>query len=461
MKKRVFSGYVSFSLFVSLIIAIVFFGIFLSGKNTKEKKSTPNVLLIIIDALRPDHLSCYGYKRDTSVNIDKLAQEGIVFTRAVSASSSTISSVPSIMSSLYPDAHGIWDFGCLFSPSVNTLPRILKRNNYYTGIISGQLFPHLVYWGDFDTARMELDAKADKITDWAIDWLAKNKEKKFFLYLHYFDPHGPYKPPSAYDKIYINDRPRASDQEIPLLDNTRGGFGGIPGYQAQEGIKKANYYIAQYDAEIKFTDSQIARLMAYLEKAKLFSNTIIIITSDHGESMTEHDYYFDHGAYLYDNLIRVPLIIYYKQLTAAKKRIEIPVSLVDIMPTVLDIFNIKRKDKDMPDGISLLPLIMGRTDRRDGYIFSEYFEGGSRKFAVMGQGYKLIYDKKRNNYELYNLNEDPFEKLNVFLREKEKAQGLVAELFSFLKRRTASPRRRVFEVDQGTKDRLKSLGYLN
>jgi len=228
-----------------------------------------------------------------------------MFTQAISASSSTISSVPSTLTSTYPDVHGIWEFGNFLDPTVISLEGVLRENNFFTGIISAQLFPHLTSRGDFISKKIKLDAKANEITDWAIEWLGKNKNKRFFLYLHYFDPHGPYTPPPPYDEIYLKDKFYERGIEVPLLNRQRGGFGGVPGYQAQGGIKDKNYYIAEYDGEIRFTDSQIGRLINVLEETGLLYKTIIIITSDHGESLGEHDYYFDHGAYLYDNLFKV------------------------------------------------------------------------------------------------------------------------------------------------------------
>ncbi|MDO8602287.1 MAG: sulfatase [Candidatus Omnitrophota bacterium] len=454
---RLNKSYAIIAVIIVFVSLIYFFFNFGYSKAVQKY----NVLFITIDALRPDHLSCYGYKRNTSPNIDKLSREGVIFTQAISASSSTISSVPSIMTSTYPDVHGIWEFGNFLDSSIVTLESVLKKNNFYTGIISAQLYPHLISRGDFFSKKLKLDAKADEITDWAIDWLGKNKNKKFFLWLHYFDPHGPYTPPSPYDEMYIKDRFYEKGIEIPLLNKERGGFGGIPGYQAQDGNKDKNYYIAKYDGEIRFTDNQIGRLINALKETGLLHKTIIIITSDHGESLGEHNYYFDHGAYLYDNLIKVPLIIYFNSFVPLNKTINQQVSLIDIMPTILDIAKVRLHRQAKFEGVNLVPLISKREVRRNPYVFSEYFEGGSQKFAIRGNGWKLLYGKKNGDYELYNLKDDPGELNNLFFLEKEKSEDLMRMLDIFLKRPVRKTKRTKIELNEEDKEKLKSLGYLS
>ncbi|TAM43029.1 DUF4976 domain-containing protein [bacterium] len=461
MKNKIIIKYAAVSLIVLTIISVIGLSL-VSIHYLKSKKDVrQNILFISIDALRADHLGCYGYRRDTSPNIDKLSREGVMFTQAISASSSTISSVPSIMTSTYPDVHGIWEFGNFLDPHIVSLGGVLKENNFSTGIISAQLFPHLISRGDFISKKIKLDEKADKITDWAIEWLNKNKNKRFFLWLHYFDPHGPYTPPPPYDGMYLRDRFYGGGVELPLLNRRRGGFGGIPGYQAQGGIKDANYYIAKYDGEIRFTDDQIGRLLNALEEAGLLYRTTVIITADHGESLGEHDYYFDHGGYLYDNLIKAPLIIYYNSSKPLGKIIDQQVSLIDIFPTILDIARIRIPRQAEFEGTSLMPLISKAGRYGKTYVFGEYFEGGSQKFAIRGNGWKLIYDRKKDKYELYNLKDDPGELNNLFLIENKRSKNLMNALDSFLGRMIRKPSRNKIELNKVDKEKLKSLGYLN
>lgn len=439
---------------ISLMLALAFFIYQKSGHKF-------NVILITIDALRPDHLSCYGYNRNTSPNIDKLAREGIMFTQAISASSSTISSVPSIMTSVYPDMHGIWEFGNSLDPNIISLGGLLRKNGFFTGIISAQLFPHLTSRTDFISKKIKLDAKANEITDWAIKWLVKNKKKKLFLYLHYFDPHGPYTPPSPYNGLYLNDKFYERGIEVPLLERKRGGFGGIPGYQAQNEIKEKSYYIAEYDGEICFADAQIGRLINALEEMGLLDKTMVIITADHGESLGEHGYYFDHGFFLYDNLIKVPLIIYYKSLMGLNKIINQQISQVDIMPTILDVENIRLPKEYKIEGVSLTPLIFKGKGHAKTYVISEYFEGGAQKFAIRENGWKLILNAENGSYELYNLKGDPAELNNLFSVEKEVANNFKHTLDLLVRRSVNKLSHAKIELNERDKEKLKSLGYLN
>lgn len=459
--NRIIIKYLVVSLAALAIIPAIGYGLFLISISKPQKNHSPNILFISVDALRADHLGCYGYRRQTSPNIDKLAREGVMFTQAISASSSTISSVPSTMTSLYPDAHGIWEFGDFLDPSIISLGGILRKNGFFTGIISAQLFPHLTSRGDFISKKIKLDARANEITDWAINWLKKNKNKRFFLYLHYFDPHGPYTPPPPYDEMYLKGRFYEKGMELPLLPRKRGGFGGIPGYQLQGGIKDKGYYIAKYDGEISFADAQIGRLINTLAETGLLYNTVIIITADHGESLGEHGYYFDHGAYLYDNLIKVPLIMYYSSFGSSNRIIDQQVSLVDIMPTILDIAKINPPGQAKFEGIGLMPLISSGGAYGRTYIFSEYFEGGCQKFAIRGNGWKMLYDRGNGKYELYDLKSDPVESRNLFFSRKEIVNNLAAALDSFLNRPVKKGKRMKIRLYGNDRERLKSLGYFH
>ncbi|MFH0985684.1 MAG: sulfatase [Candidatus Omnitrophota bacterium] len=425
------------------------------------QKDKGNVIFITLDALRADHMSCYGYPRNTTPHMDKLAREGALFTQAISVSSLTISSVPSIMTSTYPDAHRIREFGDLLDPSIISLGGALKENGFFTGAITAQLFPHLLFRGDFLSTKVQLDAKADQMTDWAIEWLERHKNKRFFLWMHYFDPHGPYTPPAPYDTMYLEDKFYKKGEEVPLLDRKRGGFGGIPGYQAQRASKDKNFYIAQYDGEIRFADEQIGRLVKALEAKGLSRKTTIIISADHGESMGEHGYYFDHGASLYDALVRVPLIIYHPAMKPLKRVIHQQVSLVDIMPTILGITKAKPPRQARMEGADLMPLITHGKTYENAYVFGEYFDGEAQQYALRSNEWKLIYEKKLGHYELYDLRKDPGEEKNVFGEDPEHSKMLARQLNAFIERPMEKTDGKRTELSEENQEKLRSLGYLN
>jgi len=451
-----------------IIVFVIILGVGLSYYSNRPRNI--NVLLITIDTLRPDHLSCYGYKRNTSPNIDKLAKEGILFTQAIAQGSHTAASVTSLITSTYPNIHNVKDWGYQLNPDMHlyTLPEILRLHGYKTALISDQISLSLIKGleKDFDTYNTILTnastfgpaskrVKIVEITDWAIDWLKNNKHNKFFLWLYYLGPHGPYTPPPPYNRIFLNDEYYNIKQSIPISDNAylQSTIGKIPKYLAIDDITEVDYYISQYDGAIRYVDSQIGRLCEELKKSHLDKNTIIILTADHGEGMGEHNLYFCHAIFLYDELIKIPLIIKFNKALSGDKRINVQVRAIDIMPTVLDILGIK-KYKSM-EGASLIPLIFNRKINFPAFAYSEFI---NRK-SVRMEDWKLIYDENNKLYELYNLKDDPQELNNIVSVERGKFEYLRKKLDVYSKQGTYPDKIIEPILGEETKKRLRSLGY--
>lgn len=431
--------------------------------------SRPNIILITIDALRPDHLSCYGYKRVTSPNIDKLAKEGVLFTQAIAQAPVTPGSIPSLMSSTYPSTNGVIEF--IENPvmlSVPTLPLILKNQGYTTASISGhgEIFASIPgLERGFDLVYDRLNKSGNEITNQALEWLDKNKTNVFFLWIHYFDTHGPYQPPPPYDKLFVSDKLNLSDIEV--LRNTAKIIGVDPArtpHNMTEQEKK--YYISQYDGEIKFVDEQIGRLLNILKEQDLLKNTLIILTADHGENLYDHENFFGHATLLYDELVRVPLIMRFDNLIPTVRVISQQVQLIDIMPTILDIAKVNTDIK--MEGKSLLSLVLNKTIDSGSYAFSEARQdtGGGEKFirySIRSLEWKLIYTYDSDDSgkcELYDLNNDPQELHNLVQTEKEKFKFMKEKLESWKNRPRLKVGRKIKPLDQETLNRLKSLGYL-
>jgi arylsulfatase A-like enzyme len=238
-------------------------------------------------------------------------------------------------------------------------------------------------------------------------------------------------------------------------------IGAIPKYLAVDNITDVDYYISQYDGEISYIDSQIGRLCEELKKLRLDKNTMIIINSDHGEGMGEHNEYFCHSTFLYDELIRIPLIIKYDKHIPSGKKIDIQVRSIDIMPTILDILRIK-KDKYLQEymqGASLLPLIFN-PDKS--FIFSTiaYSEFLNRK-SIRTKEWKLIYNEENGQYELYNLIEDPSETNNLVLKKSKEFSYLKQKLDNYMKSGYKDKVRPEFITREEIKEKLRSLGYLH
>ncbi len=467
-------------LFIGIASTALFFKL-QSHKNHKRF----NVILILIDALRPDHLGCYGYKRNTSPNIDNLAKEGAIFTQAISQGSYTPPSLFSILTSAYPSTHKVDTFGVSSNKKIKTLPEILKTKGYYLGLISGRggmsefNFPELEKKFDSFYPPHKKHILANEVTDNAIQWLKLNKNKRFFLWLYYIDPHTPYKPPAPYDKLYANDKfIKENNEHIPIADESReeglsDEYKVIPRITAVKGITDINYYISQYDGEISFTDRQIGAILTELKRLDLYDNTLIVITSDHGESMGERNFYFVHGVNLYDELLKVPLIISGRNVIPRGKIINSQVRLIDIMPTILDIVNIQ--SNNIMQGISLLPLIREKdVPKLDS--FSEGYEGYSedRKHLTGIRTDKWKFIEVHNvvtntyTYELYDLENDPRELNNLVLGKPEKVNLFKKKIRDYTSsceeiRKSILGKDFIDKpviLDEETKERLRSLGYI-
>src|SRR5204862_5140986 len=246
----------------------------------------PNVVVITIDTLRADHLVCYGYKQIRTPNMDSLASDGIRFDRAYTAVPVTLPSHTVIFTGTYPTLNGMHDFAAnklgLTQP---TLASILKEHGYTTGAVIGSAVLDSrfglnrgfdFYYDHFDFNRLQesnldqMERPGNVVADVTLDWLSKNYQKKFFLWMHLYDPHYPYRPPAPYSEEY-RDRP--------------------------------------YDGEIAFADAQVGRLIEFLKNKGLYQNTLIILSGDHGESLGEHGEK-THGFFIYNATLHVPLIIH-------------------------------------------------------------------------------------------------------------------------------------------------------
>ncbi len=419
----------------------------------KIKFSSPNVVLITIDALRPDHLGCYGYKRATSPNIDKLAQDGVLFTQAISQTSWTAASLMSLLTSTYPSTHKVDDWGLVLDQSLVTLAETLKRKNYVTAWGGGGnwIYKEIPSSGrgfDYFFDAPEVEGLIEQI----LEWMVKFKNKKFFIWVHFFDfPHTPYLPPAPYNELFIS---AEAGKKLPIGKGA-GGKGFIPDFAVVNHITDIEYYISQYDGEIAYIDEQLGRILDRLKTLNLDKNTLVIISSDHGESLGEHNYYFQHGYYLYDQLLKVPLIIKGPKIPRGGV-IDQQVQMIDIIPTILSFLKIKT-DTEV-EGISLLPVILGRENKQI-YAFSEVSNGLNLK-SIRTDGWKLIYNLTDDEYELYDLKNDAEETVNLAGIEKKQFEYLKVILEEWMNRPrpTVTPLKE--PLDEQTKDRLRSLGYL-
>ncbi len=407
-----------------------------------------NILLVSFDALQASHTGALGYFRNTTPTMDWFAKNGFLFTQAISQSSWTVPSTMSWFTSLYPSEHRVVNkystytqsekvFSNLqqLSPDVVTLTQILKDNGYTNGAFTGDagVSAKFGYKEGFVTyVDDQKFAGFDHSIPPAIAWLRENKDKKFFVFLHGYDSHGQFDPPSGYTKKFLN-----FEYKGPL----KGGKEEQAKFR-EEGLEKGfieltdedvRFWRALYDEKIYDADQRFSTFVEELKKLGLLDKTIIILTSDHGTEFYEHKR-FDHGFSLYDELIHVPLVIYLPGIKGGKI-IKEQVRSIDLMPTILNLLKIEIEDKvkNQMRGKSLVPLLKGEHMGLDAFSETDYRLYTHKRAIRAADGWKFIYTLENNKKELYNLNRDPGEKNNLVDVEKRKAYELEQQLFAWLK----------------------------
>jgi arylsulfatase A-like enzyme len=426
-------------LVISLLLFLLL--LFLRVNNQSEKNYTCpncNVILIVIDTLRRDHLGCYGYYRNTTPNIDKIAKEGIIFLDAISNGGHTPPSIGSILTGKYPISHGFIRWNNTLNTRCKTIAEVLKDNSYKTMAIIGNpllIKQYNVYKGMDEFIVDQSEIKADKLTDLAIEWVRKNKDKKFFLLLWYMDPHFPYNPPESYKKIFTN---REEDSNIQRIKNAR-----------QEELENLNissedldYFISLYDSEIRFVDDNVGRFIDQLKKLNLTQNSIIIITADHGEFLGEYNLYFFHGG-PYKNIVQIPLILKIPNQKNVKY-VNGLIQHVDVMPTVLDMLNIKTELNI--DGVSAFPLIKYNKKIRDFGIIEDR--------TIRTEKWQLI--NTRNRTILIDVSSDK-ETLKDLSDKYPEVTNKLLEILNSLNKNKSQTK---LEIDETIKEKLRSLGYI-
>jgi arylsulfatase A-like enzyme len=410
------------------------------GISCVTEQEPLNVVLIGVDTLRPDHLGCYGYPRSTSPNVDRLADQGVRFENVVSQAPWTLPSFATVLTSLYPTQHGAGivgsgtsHFGTSMRTSFPPLAMTLLKAGYTTGaIINGPaLSPE--YGVDrgfefYDGVKDWQARPADRVTLDALKWIDEQRDKPFFLFVHYFDPHVPYEPPPPYDEIFDpgyrgrvglgfdRDTYAQARQELSRTDDPRA-------------AADWNHLRALYDGEIAFTDAAVGDLIAGLEERGLRKNTLIVFLSDHGEEFFDHGG-FEHGHTLYNELLRVPLVFSLPGVVPGGACVGTQVRLLDVMPTILDLAGVEPESR--LEGVSLRSLMHGRkvqaaarTTIASPYVaYSEAILYGTEKKSVSSHQWKLICDTATGKSTLYNLECDPGEVNDLSASEPATARAL-------------------------------------
>lgn len=412
-----------------------------------------SVLLITVDTLRPDHLSSYGYPRETSPSIDALAASGLLFEEARSHAPVTAPSHASILSGDLPAWHQVLTNGDVLNAQVETLSKWLGAAGLATAaFVSNAAITSAVNFDEgfehFDDALPEREASrpqperiAEHTVDAALNWLGAHRAAPFFCWVHLEDPHGPYTPPAEHSASFLAEAAKLPVVTLPILSN-ESGRGGIPRYQALPAETNREAYVARYDGEIHYMDHHVGRLIAAL--AEWGVEPLVILTADHGEALGEHGYYFAHGHDLTEDQVRVPLILRGPGVPAGE-RSRRPVDHLDIAPTVLALTGVATT-RALP-GRNLLDLAEGS--------HATVSQAFPNRTSITADGMKLV--RRPLGEALFDLRTGPGENLAATVPEERRNLGrlLDAEL---ARRRPGWKRASVF--DPILVDQLRRLGYV-
>ncbi len=345
MRRNVAAPHTVIAIGAICVRSALFLLMLLGAAGCAEQDRKPHVFLISVDTLRPDHLSMNGYARETSPNIDAFAAQAWNFPDAITPVPKTGPSFTTMFTGLPPGEHGVDKNPLVIPAEIPLLAEELAEAGYQTGafVSNPVLRQEKGYARGFSTYVLEPDAGGvervnDAFFEWAksVDW-----DRPVFAWIHYMDPHGPYTPPAPFTEMFREDAiARADTRRVPLVYQPISGFpsayvlGAIPGYQQLGDEDRAAFYIAGYDEEIRYMDASFGKLMQSLRDRGVYDGAAIALVADHGESLGDHDYWFEHGWFPFDDGLRIPFLVKPPGSTAGRS-VPGSVTTLDVKPTLL------------------------------------------------------------------------------------------------------------------------------
>ncbi len=456
------------------------------------QSNRPNILLLVMDTVHADHLSVYGYDRDTTPNLKELARESMVYTNAISASDITLSSHASLFTGMYPSWHGAYCdprnavYGRAISQRYPTIAELLRAGGYQTKGVAANLYLRADFGLErgfdrfliprpvpmlaaenafmlrrglrrglsfaFDTAQFDrLYAMGEDINTQVLTELADAKpDAPVFTFVNYMDAHFPYLPPAPYDSRFPGRNPGTTQDDLELQQHAL-----VTGESDALGYRP--HCVSQYDGGIAYVDRQIGQVISWLKRRGAYDNTMIVVTSDHGEAFGERQR-VGHANSPYQNLLHVALLVKYPQQGRRGTETR-PVSLTDVAPTILE-----------TAAVAVPTSMQGRSLNQiaDREIFSETFPcpvahspdcpNGCTARAIFSWPYKFI-TSSNGRRELFDLGNDPAEARNLYIRQPERAAQLGDRLSLWMKSMPQQSRQTQTLSPEDLR-RLKSLGYV-
>ena len=412
-------------------------------------RERPNVLLIVIDALRADHLGCYGYPLPTSPNLDALAEEGVVVDQLFCPGIPTQPSFTTLYTGQHPITHGIVGHRdqTPLAREAPFLPEFLLQAGYTTCALDNlwQARPWFTRGYEFyiDPSRrhsLPMGVTCEELNTRAISWLRAHAAEPFFLIVHYWDTHYPYNPPDRYRDLFYEGNP--TDPANKSLENwwahPVGKIARDTWLRIPEGrITDVEYVVALYDQEIRYVDEGVRDIVTTLDDLAIAEKTIVVVTSDHGESLTEHGIFFDHCG-LYDCTLRIPLIARLPGCLPAGSRVSPVIQMSDVAPTLLEALQLPISPK--MEGRSYWAQFTGerRIEGNERVISAECVY--QAKWCLRNARYKFILARGPDFYgnpprELYDLRADPREENNIVEEQPDLAGTMERELEAWINER--------------------------
>ena len=409
----------------------------------------PNIVLFGIDSLRADHMSCYGYPRQTTPHMDRFARGGTVFESNISPHIPTTSGYGSMLTGMdvfSTQVVALRHVGPMRA-EVRTLAEIVKEAGYNTTAVGFEGNPasrgfdtyvNFPGWGSFEEGR---SPKAESLNKVAVPEIARlaAEDKPFFALLRHMDPHAPYLPPEPYERAFYNgdECDPANESMTPVM--TFKPFCDFFASWMPPGISDKDYVIAQYDGAVAYMDACIQTLFTQLETLGILDNTVVAINSDHGETLYDHECWFDHHG-IHDNVLHTPLIIRYPAKVPAGGRVSGFTQHKDLVPTLLDLADIEVPGYSF-DGQSLMPMARGEVSCFESEMYITECTW-MRKHGWRAAEWKLMVALEPDMHfkppvELYNLVTDPEENVNLAAQLPDVVTHLRARMDAWIAKREA------------------------
>ena len=461
------------------------------SESTQQAPNRDHILLLTVDTLRSDHLSANGHPLPTTPSLDQLVRGGVFFPNAVAPVPRTTPSLASVLTGAYPHGHGVRTLYDRLDISVTSLAEVLADRGYRTvAVVSNHvLVPERGLGRGFEVYDFADDARhAEATTEAALRHMANlDRDEKIFLWVHYIDPHVPYFPPQQWIDAFSPGYRGRYAEGFGTLAGGRGDRAYPPDLPKAEAVYRnpltpeVNAHVRRlYAGDIRAMDEAIGELMEGL-RTQIRNDWTVLFTSDHGESLGEHDFFYDHGDYVYQASLRVPLafVLPPGDPLARSAVVEQPVSLVDILPTVLDLlgFELPQVEAAQVEGKSLRPWFDGKAARpqavfaESGHSFYphlvrrrvDHSVAGRFRAVILGD-WKLIWtpgQESEHRYELYDLRQDPAEEVNLYRPEHPEVAVLQRALESWFRPDDlAVGGEDIQTLSPDDLERLRSLGYL-